>query len=431
MTNCKTLIRQINNGEYDEIFTELYSKNDLKRVHERYTRAINGFTQRYGERDVTLFSAPGRTEVGGNHTDHQNGRVLAAAVNLDIIAVVSLSDDNIIRLKSQGHDEDIVDLNQSLQKVAKEKGRSVSLIRGMCSCFKMRDYNIGGFYAYTISDVLKGSGLSSSAAFEILTGTILNHLFNDGKISSVETAQIGQYAENEYYGKPSGLLDQTASAVGGFVTIDFKDPKNPIIEQIDFDFEQSEHSLCIVDCGGSHADLDEHYAAITTEMHDVAKQFGGNKLREVDGKDFDFTSKIANLRGNCNERAILRAAHFFNENNRVTEQVNALKSGDFKAFKKLIIESGDSSYKYLQNIYPSNQAENQSVSLALMVSEMILKDRGAWRVHGGGFGGTIQAFVPNDMLQEYKTVMQEIMGENSCHILKIRPFGGKRINKNA
>ena len=348
MTDCKTLMKQIQKGSYDDVFSGLYGFDGVESARSRYIRLIRSFTEYYGEKPVALFSAPGRTEIGGNHTDHQNGRVLAAAINLDIIGVASYSDDNIVRIKSEGHSEDSVGLD-GLDPVSVETGHSASLVRGICSRFAGLGYKVGGFCAYTVSDVLKGSGLSSSAAFEVITGTIINNLFNEAKVTPIEIAKIGQYAETVFYGKPSGLMDQTASASGGFVTIDFKDPDNPAVEKVDFDFEKSGHSLCIVNCGGNHANLNDEYASITREMRSVANIFGSEKLREADNGDF--LAKIAGLRGKCNDRAILRAGHFFADNERVTAQVKALRAGDFDKFKEIIIESGNSSYKYLQNIF--------------------------------------------------------------------------------
>ena len=422
MGNQQETVKQISEGMLDKTFGILYS--ETKSSASRYSDLLNKHKELFGERKVSLFSAPGRTEIGGNHTDHQRGRVLAASVNLDVIAVASKNDDNIVRIKSAGYDMDEIDLNQ-LIPLDREKEHSASLIRGVCAKIKDLGFEIGGFDAYTTSNVLKGSGLSSSAAFEVLTGTIVSHLFNDGKISPVAVAQIGQYAENVFFGKPSGLMDQMASSVGGFVFIDFKDTGKPVIEKVDFDFAGANHSLCITDTGGNHADLTSEYAAITYEMRSVAEQLDGTVLRDIE--DVDLISKVAGLRESCTDRAIIRAFHSLEDSKRVLHQVKALRDNDFEQFKRLIIESGHSSFEYLQNIYSSANVNDQCVSLALAVSQSVLNGRGAWRVHGGGFGGTIQAFVPNDLLDTYKTTMENALGEGCCHILNIRPVGGTKV----
>jgi galactokinase len=384
------------------------------------------FAERYGkDRDVSLFSAPGRTEIGGNHPDHQHGRVLAAAVNLDLICAAAKNGENVIRIKSQGFPEDIIDL-AALAPVESEKEKAASLIRGVAARFQQLGYEIGGFDAYTISDVLKGSGLSSSAAFEVAVGTILNHLFNGGGVDAVRIAQIGQYAENNYFGKPSGLMDQAASAVGGFVAFDFKDPGKPVVEPVDFDFASCGHSLCIVDTGGSHADLTADYAAVAAEMKAVAAYFGKEFLREVN--EAAFFENLGALRAALGERQVLRAMHFFGDNARVPKQVEALKKGDFEGFKRMIIESGRSSRELLQNVFSTAAPIQQGLSLALSLSERLLAGKGAWRVHGGGFAGTIQAFVPNEMLAYYRERMENVFGAGTCHVLSIRPYGGVRLS---
>ena len=389
---------------------------------KRYLRLINEFETLFGvEREIRLFSAPGRTEIGGNHTDHQMGHVLAASVNLDTIAAVSLNGTDTIRIKSEGYDL----ITVTVQETSVDEtyfNTTLSLIKGVVASFKALGYQVKGFDAYVSSSVLKGSGLSSSAAFEVLLGTILNGLFAQNKESAVKIAQIGQYAENVYFGKPSGLMDQTASSVGGFVTIDFKDTENPVVEKIDFDFAKCGYCLCIVDGVGDHADLTPDYAAITAEMKAVASCFGKDVLREVE--EDSFYKNIPSVRKTCGDRAVLRAMHFFDDDKRVLAEVRALRDNRFDEFKKLIIESGRSSYMYLQNVYPSSKPREQCLSVALAISEKILDGKGAWRVHGGGFAGTIQAFVPAKLLAEYKKKMEEIFGENTCHVLSIRPVGG-------
>ena len=306
-----------------------------------------------------------------------------------------------------------------------ERGKSEALIRGVCAAFKNRGYGIGGFDAATVSDVLSGSGLSSSAACEVLIGTILNHLFNDGKISAVEIAQIAQFAENEYFGKPCGLMDQMACSVGGFVMIDFNHPAKPVIEKLDFDIGACGHALCIVDTGGDHSDLTDEYAAVRGEMEAVAAKFGKNVLRDVDREEFE--NNISVIRDVAGDRAVLRAMHFYNENIRVEKQAKALRAGDFEAFKSLVVESGFSSYMYNQNVYTCKAPSNQPVSVALAICQDVLNGKGAWRVHGGGFAGTIQAFVPADLLDEFKSRICAVFGEKSCYVLNIRPEGGIKI----
>ena len=383
------------------------------------------FEELFGsDREAEIYSAPGRTEVGGNHTDHNHGKVIAASVNLDAVAVVSKNDENIVRVKSEGYKIDAVDL-ANLGVMPSERGKSESLIRGVCAAFKNRGYIIGGFDAATVSDVLSGSGLSSSAAFEVLIGTILNYLYNDGKVSAVEIAQIAQFAENEYFGKPCGLMDQMACSVGGFVQIDFKDPAVPVINKVNFDFASCNHALCIVDTGGNHADLTDEYAAVRGEMEAAAAKFGKAVLRDVDIAEFE--KNIPVIRESVGDRAVLRAMHFFNENRRVDLLGKALEASDFEAFKALIIESGFSSYMYNQNVFTCKAPSDQPVSVALAICQDILSGKGAWRVHGGGFAGTIQAFVPMDLLDEFKTRICAVFGEKSCYVLNIRPEGGVKV----
>ena len=412
-------------AEFDGALARIYKKEDIDTQKKRYTEVVSRFETLFGtDRDAEIYSAPGRTEVGGNHTDHNHGKVLAASVNLDAVAVVSANNEGIVRVKSEGYKIDAVDLD-NLGVMPDERGKSESLIRGVCAAFKNRGYNIGGFDAATVSDVLSGSGLSSSAAFEVLVGTILNHLYNDGKVSAVEIAQIAQFAENEYFGKPCGLMDQMACSVGGFVQIDFNDPSAPIINKVDFDFASCNHALCIVDTGGNHADLTDEYAAVRGEMEAVAAKFGKAVLREVSIEEFE--KNIPVIRESAGDRAVLRAMHFFNENKRVDLLGAALKAGDFEAFKELIVESGFSSYMYNQNVYTCKAPADQPVSVALAICQDILKGKGAWRVHGGGFAGTIQAFVPVDLLDEFKSRICAVFGEKSCYVLNIRPEGGVKV----
>ncbi len=429
MHSAKILVEKLNKNAYAKTFSQLYPANQATHQKQRYIKAIAEFMKIYGEdakRELTFISAPGRTEVGGNHTDHQRGRVLAASVNLDIICVVAKNSENVVRIESEGYKQDVIDLRVlSVQQA--EKGKAISLIRGVMARFNQLGYNIGGFDAYTTSDVLKGSGLSSSAAFEVAVGTILNYVYNEGKISPVEIAQIGQYAENVFFDKPCGLMDQMASSVGGFVEIDFKDPEKPVVESVDFDFTNSGHTLCIVDTKGDHADLTDEYAAIPQEMGSIAKFFGKQYLRDVDLNQFYM--KLPALRKKFGDRAVLRSMHFFGDNERVLQEVAALRLGDFEKFKELIIESGRSSSDMLQNVFATPSPNQQGLSVALAISSMLLQNKGAWRVHGGGFAGTIQAFVPNEILEQYRAFMEKIFGKGSCYELMIRPFGGIEVKE--
>lgn len=392
---------------------------------ERFFSLAETFEKDFNcEADVRFFSAPGRTEVGGNHTDHNNGKVLAAAINLDAIAAVAERNDGIICVNSQGYSPITVD-TANLNIVDEEAGKSSALIRGVCARFNELGYKYGGFNASVTSCVLSGSGLSSSAAYEVLIGTILNYLYNDGKISAVEIAQISQYAENVYFKKPCGLMDQTACSVGGFVKIDFEDTSAPVIDKVDFDIAKHGYDLCIVDTGGNHADLTGDYAAIRLEMNSVAEYFGKSVLRQVDEKEV--FENIGDIRKKTGDRAIERAIHFYNENKRVERLSKALSDGDFDEFKNTIIESGKSSYMYNQNCFTLSAPNEQPVALALCVSEELLKGKGAYRVHGGGFAGTIQAFVPVEETENYVSSMRKIFGENSCYILKVRSHGGCEI----
>ena len=370
-----------------------------------------------------FFSAPGRTEISGHHTDHQHGCVLAAAVNLVTVAEVTLNHFGLIRVQSQGYPVVEVDLND-LSVHEEEKNTTASLIRGVAAAFSQRGAQLEGFDARVRSSVLPGSGLSSSAAFEVLIGTICNELFFDKRLSAVEIAQVGQYAENVYFGKPCGLMDQTASSVGGMVFIDFENPDSPVVERIDFDFAAAGHALCIIDSGADHADLTDEYAAIPGELKQVCTFFGKEVLRDI--SKADFFAALPELRHRVPDRAILRAIHFYQENKRVQRQVQALRDGDFDAFLGLISESGHSSWMYLQNITPAGATEHQDVAVALALCDTLLQGKGAFRVHGGGFAGTVQAFVPLEMLDSFKEGMERVLGEGKCHVLSIRSEGGIR-----
>ena len=426
MATPETLKKEILSASLDERFKKAYvTEENVKEQYDRYINLLNEFEALFGkDRDVRLFSAPGRTEVGGNHTDHNHGRVLAAGINLDAIAAASKNDENIVRVKSEGYSMDVVDATD-LSVNPNEMGHSPALVRGVLAGFKKYGYKIGGFDATTASRVIAGSGLSSSAAYEVLVGTMVNYLYNDGKVDAVTIAKIAQYAENEYFGKPSGLMDQMVSSVGGFVYIDFKEPAEPEIRSVEFDFSASGYSLCITDTKGSHADLTPDYSAVSAEMMSVAKALGSEVLRNADEEEF--YAKLPELRKVCTDRALLRAAHFFDENRRAGDEAAALESGNTAEFFRLVEESGDSSYKLLQNLYSCRKPQAQEIPLAIMLSKRFLSGSGAVRVHGGGFAGTIQAFVPNYLAADYADEMNRVFGENSCYVLTVRPVGGCEI----
>ena len=408
-------------GAYAHIY------GDVDEQSARYIAAIEGFTAIYGdERDVYLFSVPGRSEVEGNHTDHNCGCVLAAAIDRDIIAVVSPSENGVIRLKSEGYDEDVVSLEKCGDPAAFADFSSASLIAGTVGAFRERGYAVGGFDAYTVNRVLKGSGRSSSAAFEVMIGNILNHVYNNGKIANEELAKIAQYAENVYFGKPCGLMDQMACAVGGFVFIDFADPKDPIIEPIHFSLSKEGFVLAIVNTGGNHADLNDDYASVPAEMKSVASYFGKDVLRGI--SEAQIIANLPVLRRAVGDRAVLRALHFVRENARVKKTAALLKDGDVDGFLAGVIASGNSSFKYLQNVYTNKNVAEQGLSLALAVAEGALEGKGcAYRVHGGGFAGTTQAFVRREYAEEYALLMDAVFGEGACMMLAVRPEGAIEI----
>lgn len=408
----------------------LYSKDSIPSQKKRYEAAIRKFYEYFnlpGDTPYRLFSAPGRTEIGGNHTDHNNGKVLAASVNLDIIAVASPWEENRIVIKSEGFPECSVSFD-TLSPVPEEMNTPKALIRGMVSGFRKKGFQIGGFFAYTTSNVLIGSGLSSSAAFEVLIGTILSSLFNQSSINPITIAQIAKNAENRYFGKPSGVFDQMASSVGGFVAMDFKDEGSPIIEKIAVDFSKFEHALCIIDTNGSHSDLTQEYASIPQEMKAVAQHFSVDTLRRIARADVVLNINI--LREQYGDRAVLRALHFFDENARVDRMCHALRHNDFTAFLNAVNESGCSSYKYLQNIFCNSDPRNQALGIALNIAESVLGRKGASRVHGGGFAGAVQAFVPYSLLKEFKMDMEAVFGPNTCHLLTVRSVGGCEVTLN-
>lgn len=416
------LKKKLMQGAYDDLLQHVYVTRDPTAQRQRLTGVVECYEQQFGATgEAALFSAPGRTELGGNHTDHQHGRVLAASVNLDIIACAAPNGTNIIRIQSEGYPMDTIALSD-LQPQENEVNKTAALIRGVAAAAQQNGYSVSGFDAYMTSSVLSGSGLSSSAAYETMIGVIVNEFFCKSELSAIKIAKIGQYAENIYFGKPCGLMDQMASSVGSIVAIDFADEKNPQVEDIHFPFTDYGHSLCIINTGADHADLTDEYAAVPREMKAVAAYFGKQVLRDV--PEEQFWAELPALRAQCGDRAVLRAAHFFAENDRAQREAQALKDGDFAAFLALVRESGQSSYMYLQNVYTCQSPSRQAVSVSLLLAEQLLHGRGAVRVHGGGFAGTIQAFVPYDMLNEFKQKMEAVLGEGSCHVLNIRPVGG-------
>lgn len=390
-----------------------------------YEKLKAKFERQYGRAAEYIFSAPGRTELGGNHTDHQHGLVLAAAVTLDTKAAAAENNDGCIRVMSEGYAPVTVRLDE-LKMQPEERNTTAALVRGVAAGFVRRGYGVRGFDAYIVSDVLPGSGLSSSAAFEVLLGTVIN-VMSGCALSPAEVARIGQYAENEYFGKPSGLMDQTASTVGGIVAIDFADPGAPVITPVEFDFAECGYALCIIDSGADHAELTEEYAAITNELKAVCRLFGKKHLREVDEREF--YARIAEVRRAAGDRAVLRAAHVFNENKRCAVETAALGNGDFERFLQLVTESGRSSWMYLQNVIPTGSTARQELAFALLLCERLLGGRGAFRVHGGGFAGTVQAFVPVDMLENFRAGIDAVLGAGSCHVLSIRREGGCMMEK--
>ena len=415
----------INDGKLDDTLAFLYGESRTAQQRNRCIRVLEHAQAYFDDSDVRLFSAPGRTEVGGNHTDHQLGRVLAASIDLDVLAVVRQTDNPVISYFADAFSVKPVDLT-NLDIDPDQYNTTESLIRGIAARFVQNHYRIGGFDCYAESDVLPGSGMSSSAAFEILIAEILSEMYNNGAVNPIEQAMFGQYAENVYFGKASGLMDQMACSVGGFVTIDFKDASDPKVRNIPFELDRHGYSLILTDCKQSHADLSDEYSKVPSEMKAAAAVMGKTVLSECTMKDlFEYAVKI---RETCGDRAFLRAYHFLNETDRVLEEVDALEGNNIQGFLTHIIESGQSSFMYLQNVYPPNDLTHQSLAVGLSISEHLLKNgKGAWRVHGGGFAGTIQAFVPLDMTKTYISAMEAVFGEGSCYQLRIRSVGGYEI----
>ena len=426
MMTINSLKKKLNSDAFDEKLLDLYMDESMIAYEkERYIKALDRFAEIYGDEKVDVFSAPGRSEVMGNHTDHQQGEILAASVNLDAIAIVHPTKERIVKVTSDGYKEIVVDLND-LKHRSGEKGGTKALVKGVLKGFEYKNYKIGGFEAYVTSDVIIGAGLSSSAAFETLMGTILSYLYNKGEVSAIDIAIIGQFAENIYFGKPCGLMDQMACSVGNLVHVDFADPDDPKVEKIDFDLSANGYSLCITDTKGSHADLTDEYAAIPREMKEVAGYLGRKVLLGVTREDI--LQNMAPLRAKFGDRAVLRSLHFIMENERVQRGAAALKKGNVPKFLAEVRASGKSSFEYLQNVYTSSDVRHQNVSLALALSDTVLDENAcASRVHGGGFAGTIQAFVRNKDVAKYKETMESVFGKDACHVLKIRKYGGTQV----
>ena len=416
--------QELSDGVHAARLASLYCCAPAETASEaaRYTAVLDGLEKTFGSHaEAGLYSAPGRTEIGGNHTDHQHGRVLAGSVNIDMIAAAAPNDKNQLRVQSEGYDLCVIDLND-LEAHKEEENTTAALLRGECAAFTQRGAKLAGLDVYISSNVPKGSGVSSSAAFEVLIGVILNDCFMTEKVSPIAIAQIGQWAENVYFGKPCGLMDQMASSVGNIITIDFASPAKPVVEPVAVDFSKAGLALCILDSGADHADLTDEYAAIPAECRAVAAVCGGEVLRDVPFETF--LAKLPECRKQCGDRAVLRAFHIYADNDRVAKQVAALREGDFDTFLRLVNESGHSSWEYLQNVIPAGYKEHQEMGVTIAAAKHYLNGKGAVRVHGGGFAGTAQAFVPVEMLADFKAHMEAILGEGRCHVLNIRPEGG-------
>lgn len=425
MKQSSLIKSEINNDIYNALFNDIYVDSTcISYQKNRYINAIERFEDIFTEREIEIYSTPGRSEVCGNHTDHQNGLVLATSINLDTIAVVAKNNSNIIKIASDGYDMIIIDID-NLEIVQSEFETSKSLVRGVVKAIKDDGYSVSGFNSYITSDVLVGAGLSSSASFEVMIGTIISGVFNDMSISPEKIAHYAKFAENYYFNKPCGLMDQMACSVGGLISIDFSNEKDVKIEKISADFEDYKYSLCIVDTKGSHVNLTTEYSDIPKEMKLIANYFNKSNLSDVP-KD-DFYNNIPNIRETTSDRAVLRAIHFYNEQENVMSATNALNNNDFDTFLNTVSNSGNSSYKYLQNIYTNADVTEQNLSLAIALSEDYLRNNGVVRVHGGGFAGTIQAFVKNEYVLDYKTFIESVFGDGSCYILKVRKYGGIKV----
>ena len=431
MQNRINAVKLLNSPKTKELFYKLYGKDDrvIQEQFKRYRKIVKQYQNYFYATPVHLFSAPGRTEIGGNHTDHNAGRVLAASINLDSIGAVDETNNDTITVFSEGYPSPFKVILNDLRPKKEEERTTAGLIRGIAARYKELGYKIGGFNAYISSNVMVGSGLSSSASIEVLVGTILNELYNKGKVSEETVAIIGQYAENNYFNKPCGLMDQLTIAVGGIISIDFRDSKNPIVKKVDFNFSSQNYSILVVDTGGNHADLTDDYASIPQEMKSVAQELGGKVCRDISLKEL--IENVYDLRFKVGDRAILRTLHFLDDNQRVLEQVEALEKGDFDTFLNLVSESGNSSSKWLQNCFTTKNPAEQGITLALALTENYLKNsekKYACRVHGGGFAGTIQVFMPNEMLDGYLKMIKTVFGEKSVEILRVRELGSIHFN---
>lgn len=417
---------RVESGAYDARLQAMYgtAADQLEPYRARIISALDSFAAQYGDRPVRVFSVSGRTELGGNHTDHQHGHVLCGGISLDIIAVAAPTDDAVLRVKSEGYPEDVVSLDD-LQPDPAEAGKSSALLRGTAARFAALGRPVGGFCAYTVSNVLKGSGMSSSAAFEVMLGTICNDFYADGAFTHAELAMIAQYAENRFFMKPCGLMDQMACALGGVTAIDFVTPKSPKYEQVPLDLAGKGYALCIIDSGADHADLTDEYGAIPAEMKSVAKALGADVL--CDTFEGDFWSELPKLREKCGDRAVLRAIHYYQDDARVGRQVSALREGNFKQYLALVNESGESSSFALQNIYASGETEQQAVAITIALCKHLLGGTGACRVHGGGFAGTVQAYVPLSKVDMFRRAVDNVLGEGACHVLQIRSCGATAL----
>ncbi|MGN1398700.1 MAG: galactokinase [Erysipelotrichaceae bacterium] len=419
------LKQRIAEGRYDDIFIDLYNDQaSLSYQKQRYIRAIEKYEATFSVDNVAVFSVSGRTEIAGNHSDHQKGKGLASAVNLDVIAVCATARNGLIKINSNDRKMPLININQ-IDYDSRDYHNSKGLVKGVLKAMDNDFYRLGGFNAYLTSDIIIGSGLSSSAAFEVMIATIINGLYNRMEISPIDIAKYCRYAENVYFGKASGLMDQLSCSIGNLISFDFSDENNPKVEKINYDFDKSGYSLCIVDCKGSHSKMMDEFNGIIDDLKTVAQYFGKQYISEVSQNEI--LDNISQLRQQVSDRSIIRSLHILSENERAAVEANALKNNDIELFIKTVKQSGDSSFKYLQNIYSEHDTSSQSLSIALMISEMVLKDNGVCKVHGGGFGGTIQTFVKNEFVQQYKQEIEKVFGENSCHILKIRKYGAKQV----
>ena len=426
--NQEHTLKLLESEKAKKLLGELYGKAAVAENQKRYEDLVGKFVKEFGEKDLYLFSSPGRTEISGNHTDHNHGKVLAGSINLDCVGVAAVNDTNFVNIVSETFNQSFtIDLNH-LEPSDRMAG-TVDLVKGLLKGFEKSGYEVGGFDAYVTSNVISAAGVSSSASFEMLLCSMLNTFFNAGKMDTVAYAHIGKYSENHYWNKASGLLDQMACAVGGLITIDFLEPQAPVVEKIDFDFASQNHSLIIVNTGKGHADLSADYSSVPNEMKKVAQFFGKEVCAEI--KEQDVIDHLAELRAYAGDRSVLRALHFCEENKRVEAEVRALKENRFGDFLDGITSSGNSSWKWLQNCYTNSNVQEQGISIALALTEMFIaeKRRGACRIHGGGFAGVIMAMLPNDLVDEYVTYIEKAMGEGSAYRMSIRPYGAICVNQ--